>query len=328
MSIDIAVGQLNKPEKETMLFAKQLGVNRIHFNTPQLPGDKYWKYEDLKKLKSQCEEYELNLEAIENIPLKFYHKIMLDLPGKEEQIDNLKRTIANLGKAEIPILGYHFEPTFVWRTSYKETRGGAKVTAYNKKEALEGKNIVEGGILDAGKVKEEKMWENYKYLMDNIIPAAENAGIKLALHPSDPPVKTLAGIPRLFRSVNSFKKAMEIANSEAWGIDLCLGTFSEMEGGSDNVFDAIKYFVPHKKILYIHFRDVEGTVPDFKEAFIGDGNYNPAEVIFLLNKLNFDGFLISDHVPIMTNDSKLSHRARAHAIGYMQGLLKYNQLQN
>jgi len=323
MTIEIAVGQLEKVEKEAVKFAKQLGVNNIHFNTPKIPGDEYWSYQDLIKFKEKCKKHELKLKAIENVPLRFYHKIMLDLPGKEQQIENLKKTITNLGRAGIPILGYHFEPTFVWRTSYQKTRGGAKVTAFNKEEAVKGENIITGGITDAEEISEEKMWENYSYLIDNIIGTAENAGVTLALHPSDPPIEKLGGIPRLFRSVESFKRAEEIADSDAWGIDLCLGTFSEMTGGDKNVFEAINYFVPRHKVIYIHFRDVEGTVPDFKEAFIGAGNYNPAEVIALLKKLNFDGFIISDHVPIMDNDSGLSYCARAHAIGYMQGLLKF-----
>ncbi|SFL56217.1 mannonate dehydratase [Halanaerobium salsuginis] len=322
MTIEITVGQLNKFDRETMIFAKQLGISSVHFNTPQLPGEKYWSLEAIQDLKAECAAYNLKIAAIENIPLKFYDKIMLGLPGKEEQIKYLQKTVFNLGQAGIPILGYHFEPTFVWRTSYAEIRGQARVTAFKQAEAVNGKNIVKGGVKDAEPISEAEMWGNYSYLMENLVPAAEEAGIKLALHPSDPPLASLGGVPRLFRNLASFKRAMEIADSDCWGLDLCLGTFSEMPGGAKNVMAAIEYFVPLQKVFYIHFRDVSGTVPNFKEAFIGAGNYDPAVVIRRLQELKFNGFLLADHVPIMINDSKLSHRARAHAIGYMQGLLQ------
>ncbi|MTI62141.1 MAG: TIM barrel protein [Firmicutes bacterium] len=322
MSINIAIGQLNQADTKTMQFARQLGVNSIQFNTPDIPGNQYWGYKDLLNLNEKCEKFGLKLEAIENMPLKFYDKIMLDLPGKEEQIKNIQRTIINMGRVGIPILGYHFEPTFVWRTAVtKEGRGGAKVTVFDQLKAKQGINIIDGGRRDIKVANEMKMWENYKYFIRNIIPAAEEAGVKLALHPSDPPINSLGGVPRLFKNIESFQKAMKLADSEVWGIDLCLGTFSEMEGGAINVIKAINYFGSLDKILYIHFRDVQGTVPNFKECFLGEGNYNPAEVISLLYKVNFDGFLISDHVPQMIDDSEWGHRARAHAIGYIQGLL-------
>jgi mannonate dehydratase len=95
-----------------------------------------------------------------------------------------------------------------------------------------------------------------------------------------------------------------------------------MEGGKVNVTEMIEYFAPKGAIAYIHFRDVQGSVPDFTECFIGDGNYDPAEIITLLARTGFDGFLLDDHVPKMDGDSDWNHRGRAHAIGYMQGLIR------
>ncbi len=95
-----------------------------------------------------------------------------------------------------------------------------------------------------------------------------------------------------------------------------------MTGGKQNVTEMIEFFAPKGRIAYIHFRDVQGTVPNFTECFIGDGNYDPAEVVALLAENGFDGFLLDDHVPRMDGDSDWSHRGRAHAIGYMQGLIR------
>ena len=164
------------------------------------------------------------------------------------------------------------------------------------------------------------MWSNYRYFIDAIAPVAEEAGVRLALHPDDPPVPTLGGIARIFRSVDALKRALEINPSPALGLDLCLGTVSEM-GGEGSVLEAIEYFGKRGQIVYVHFRDVRGTVPRFEECFLGEGNYDPLRVMRALRSAGFTGFILDDHVPHIVNDSDYSHRGRAHAIGLIQGLL-------
>ena len=102
---------------------------------------------------------------------------------------------------------------------------------------------------------------------------------------------------------------------------LCLGTVSEMTGGAAAGRDAITKFGPAGAICYVHFRQVKGTVPSFEECFLGEGNYSAREVVQLLAASGFDGFLLDDHVPDVVGDTEWGHRARAHTIGYMQGLL-------
>jgi mannonate dehydratase len=131
----------------------------------------------------------------------------------------------------------------------------------------------------------------------------------------------LGGVARILRSPAGFRRAMTIADSPAWKVLLCLGSTSEMEGGAAAVDEMIETFGPLGKIAYVHFRDVEGTVPAFREVFIGEGNYDPAAVMRALDRVGFDGFLMDDHVPFMAADSEYGHTARAHAIGYMQGML-------
>jgi mannonate dehydratase len=242
-----------------------------------------------------------------------------------------------MGRAGIPILGYHWMPNSVWRTSRTAPgRGGAHVTAFDMaqvsqagSEGLRGfvakrdERLSTMAVLDDEEdvVTAEQLWANFEYFNKAVLPVAEEAGVKLALHPDDPPVEMLGGVARIFRNVEGFKRAEEITNSEAWGLDLCLGCCSEMPGGKANVMAMIEHFGPRGKILYVHFRDVQGTVPSFQECFLGEGNYNPAEVMLALERNGFTGFLLDDHVPHMDDDSDYGHRGRAHAIGYMQGLL-------
>lgn len=333
----IAVGQFNELTEEKMVFAKQLGVSSIQMNLlghSPLPGDAQWEYEDLLALRLRAEEYGLTFEAIENVPLHFYDKVMLGIEGRDEQLEHYCNTIRNMGRAGIPVLGYHFTPSSVWRTPPVAGRGGARVTAFDMAlvEAASPAEqrtfaVVRSTAIDeqfaAGRVvTADEMWANYTYFLRAVLPVAEEAGVTLALHPDDPPVESLGGIARIFKSVGDFKRGYELANgSPAWGLDLCLGCCSEMPGGAANVREMIEFFAPKGRICYIHFRDVQGTVPKFAECFIGEGNYNAAQTMLLLKRNGFTGFLLDDHVPHMVDDTPWAHRGRAHAIGYMQGLM-------
>lgn len=329
----IAIGQFNELTDEKLRFAQQIGVRGVQMNTPKLPGETHWEVRDLAALVEKCAEYDLTLEAIENVPIHFYDKAMMGLPGRDEQISNYQTTIRNMGAAGIPILGFHWMPNSVWRTTREAPgRGGAHVTAFdmtqvghadqNKKFLAKTDERANSMVVsEEALLTHDEMFDNYAYFMKAVLPVAEEAGVRLALHPDDPPIPMLGGVPRIFSSVEGFERGAEIADSPAWGLDLCLGCCSEMPGGKINVMTMIEKFGPQGKIFYIHFRDVQGTVPTFQECFIGEGNYDPAEVMLALRRVGFDGFLLDDHVPHMDGDSSWQHRGRAHAIGYMQGLM-------
>jgi mannonate dehydratase len=310
-------------------------------NNPTLPGDHRWEQADVRALVDKVEAAGLKFEAIENVPTHFYHKAMMGLEGRDEQIENYQATIRAVARAGVPVLGLHFMPNSVWTTDRNgTTRGGATARQFDM-------SIVEANIdnlellrsfmpttlgrassmplfgKDGTFISEDQMWDNYTYFMKAVLPVAEEEGLKLALHPDDPPVPMLGGVARLFYKPDNFKKAYDlVGRSEAWSLDLCLGCCSEMPGGKANVTEMIEYFAPKGRISYIHFRDVQGTVPNFTECFIGDGNFDPAEVVALLAKTGFEGFLLDDHVPKMDGDSDWNHRGRSHAIGYMQGLIR------
>ncbi|MCU6708925.1 mannonate dehydratase [Paenibacillus sp. J5C_2022] len=333
----MAIGQFNKLDEVTLAYGRQLGVTGVQLNTPLLPGQGCWELADLLELKHAVERYGLRLEALENVPLSSYNKAILGLEGRDEQIERLQMTIRNMGRAGIPVWGYHFMPNGVWRTSFSSPgRGGAWVSSFDLSKVEpelprsaagnavadgneEVRRLIESGPLEI--ISEERMWQNYEYFIKAIIPVAEESGVKLALHPDDPPVKMLGGVSRIFRSKESFVRAMNMASSDAWGIDLCCGSCSSMDGGANTVKEFISYFGPLGKIAYVHLRDVRGTVPKFEECFLGEGNCNVKEIIQLLKDTGFDGFILDDHVPMIAGDTQWGHRARGHAIGYIQGLI-------
>lgn len=341
MGMRVAVGQFHELTEERLRFAAQIGASGLQMNNPTLPGDHRWEQADVRALVDKVEAAGLKFEAIENVPTHFYHKAMMGLEGRDEQIENYQATIRAVARAGVPVLGLHFMPNSVWTTNRNgTTRGGATARQFDM-------SIVEANIdnlellrsfmpttlgrassmplfgKDGPFISEDQMWDNYTYFMKAVLPVAEEEGLKLALHPDDPPVPMLGGVARLFYKPDNFKKAYDlVGRSEAWSLDLCLGCCSEMPGGKQNVTEMIEYFAPKGRISYIHFRDVQGTVPNFTECFIGDGNFDPAEVVALLAKTGFEGFLLDDHVPKMDGDSDWNHRGRSHAIGYMQGLIR------
>ena len=312
----IGLGQFNELSDERLTYIKQLGADDFLMNTPKLPGEVRWEYADLLAWRQRADAAELRLMALENVPLKFYDKVMLGLSGRDEQIENMQATIRNMGRAGIPILGYHWMPNSVWRTQPPaELRGGAKGTRFNLAEH-DPAELTHGRVYGA-----DEMWDNYVYYLDAILPVAEESGVTLALHPDDPPVETLGGIARIFHSFEGFKRAIDRFDSPNHGLDFCMGCWSEM-GGHDYVIDAVKHFGGRGRIVYVHFRDVQGQVPCFNECFINEGNVDTLAVMQALKDTGFTGFMITDHVPAMVDDTPWGHRGRAYAIGYMTALLQ------
>lgn len=344
MSMRISLGHIDVFDERTAVFARQLGLTGVQFHTPNLLRGEagYWSLAELRALRERCDADGLRIDGLENVPVAHIWKIHRGLPGRDEQIENYCRTLRNMAAVGIDLLGYHFLPTFVWRTDMAAAgRGGALVSAFDLAEAGKGNALASYRLTSAEPLAEpisaDQMWANHKYFLDAVLPVAEEVGVRLALHPDDPPVSTpLGGVARIFTTPASLVAARKQANgSPAWGIDFCLGTVSEM-GGEAAVNEVIDTLGPVGAIFYLHFRDVRGIVPSFRECFLGEGNYNPARVLRRLRDVGFDGFLIDDHVPAMigdpgtwidTSSEAYCSRGRAHAIGYLQGILNALELE-
>ena len=344
----VALGQHSAATHDYLTFAKQLGVGSVQFNmigkgigidqipkSDDLPEDKgYLDASYLKRLKQKVNDYGLVLEAIENVPRQFYADAMLNGPRRDQQIENYQQMARNMGEAGIPILGLNWMPNLVWRTPAAVGRGGVKVTAFDMERALAGEVVT--GITTVPEAEdriysEEEMFDNYVRFMERVLPVAEEAGVKIALHPDDPPVPSLGGIARVFYKPENFKRALEAVPSPNHGLDFCMGCFSEMvyadESNNEGVLDAIRYFGERGKIFYVHFRDVQGCVPRFQECFPGEGNVNVVAAIKTLKEVGFTGFIIDDHVPEMIDDSDWRHRGHAYSTGYIMALVEaVNQL--
>lgn len=322
----IGLGQFMDPTDERLRFIKQLGVDDVLLNMyrysseyPHMPddervpleGEHEWSRENLEELRARVERAGLRLNAIENVPISFYDHVMLGGDRRDQQLRHVKQTIRNIGDAGIPMFGYHWMPSGVWRNTEVTVRGGATASGFDL-------DTIDIERTHDRQYTESELWENYERFLTEVIPVAEAVDVKLCLHPNDPPVASLGGIPQLFRDFESFRRAMELVPSDNHGLEFCLGCWSEM---GEDLPAAIRYFGERDKLFYVHFRDVEGTVPRFNETFLDSGNYDSVRVLRLLADVGFDGLIIPDHVPAVEGDSDWEHRGRAHAVGYLQGML-------
>ncbi|MEO1997796.1 MAG: mannonate dehydratase [Planctomycetaceae bacterium] len=323
----VALGQLQKLDDDTLTFIKQCGVDDVQLNTPGLPGETRWEHADLARLVDHAAGFDVRLIAIENVPIAFVDKILLGQAGREQQLNNMVHTVNNLARAGIPILGYSFMPTGVWRTaSDRPVRGGALATAFDNivaqqitPEAPNANRALSCTGVDR-EITEEEIWDNYCWYVERILPVCEQAGVRLALHPDDPPVPQLGGVGRVFRNFENFQRAMQTFDSPLHGLNFCHGCWSEMRGGA-GVVEAIRWFGERGKIHYVHLRDVQGGAEDFTECWLGDGNCDPVESIRALQETGFRGFLMPDHVPHMLGDTDWCHRGRAWTAGYIKALI-------
>lgn len=235
----------------------------------------------------------------------------------------------NLGEVGVPVLGYKWVAKGVGRTAAEEVRGGAVSTSFDESAS-------DAVAAPDGEYSEDDHWENYRRYVEAVVPVAKEADVKLAVHPADPPVyEELHGIPSLFRSVETFEKAMEMNPSPYHGIKLCLGCFSEM---GEDVLEVLRRFGEQDKIVLVHFRDVVGTTPTFHETWIDDSesNFDELDAMRTLHEVGYRGVLLGDHVPQVEDDEpwdthtagdatpfdKGGPRSRAYTMGYLNGLIK------
>ncbi len=274
-------GQFNQATPEYLRFAQQYGVTDILLNTPQLPtAGGQWQLADLVKLRLSVEQHGMKLSALENVPSNFYDHIMLGGPKRDEQIENWCKSLTNMGKAGIPVLGYHFMVLYVWRTSSTTPgRGQARVTSFDYEL------VKDAPITELGEISDEQMWDNFTYFLKAVIPVAERAGVRMGLHPDDPPISPLAGVARIFRSHSALRRLIETVPSEYNGLEFCQGTISEMP---ENVIHAIRYFGSRGKIFYVHFRNIKGSLNNFVEVFPDEGDIDMLKALRVYKEVGYE----------------------------------------
>ncbi len=332
--------------EQNFRFAKQAGVTHlvVHLtdyfrNADSLStataGDAWgmadptpWSYEDLQSLTDAVRAAGLEVAALENFNPAHWYDVLLDGPRKAEQLEYLKSLIRNMGRVGIGFMGYNFSIAGVWGRTETRARGDAPSVGYIAADAPAETPIPRGQvwnmIYDAnapegtvGPIGDDEMWQRMEGFLNELVPVAEEAGVMLALHPDDPPFPSLRGAARLIHQPDRYQRVLDMVPSRANGLEFCLGTLAEMPGS--DIYAVAEHYSKQGKIGYVHCRNVEGKLPNYREVFIDEGDVDMIRVLRILHENGFDGVVIPDHTPQMACDAPW-HAGMAYALGWLRAV--------
>jgi mannonate dehydratase len=291
--VDIAVGGLPPPDL-------------VHAD------EQPWDLGPLTRLKQRYEEAGFRLAVIEaRPPLNLAKR---GAPGGEAQIATACTLIENMGRLGIPVWCYEWMADFNWLRTRLATpsRGGSVVTSFDLDD-------VPADLPAGPPISEEALWESLGHFLRIVLPVAERAGVKLSMHPDDPPLSPIRGVGRIMRSVDNFHRRLQSVPSPMNTVTLCQGNFTLM---TDDLPAVIRGF--GDRISFVHFRDVRGAPERFEETWHDAGKTDMLACMKAYRDSGVSGVLRPDHVPTVAGDSnaKAGYSAfgRLYAIGYIRGL--------
>ncbi len=287
-----------------------------------------WSQEELDALRRDVEAAGLKLEAIENFDPAHWHDVLLDGPKKPTQLENLKTIIRRVGRAGIPIVGYNFSLAGVaGRITGPFARGGAPSVGMDTPLEAPMPRGMDWNMIydpeappgDTPAVTSAELWRRLEEFLRELLPVAEAAGVRLALHPDDPPMPTMRGQPRLVYRPELYQKVIDLNASPANALEFCVGTLAEMAEG--DIYETVERYSRQGRIGYVHLRNVSGRVPRYRETFIDDGDVDIVRVLRILHQNGFEGVVIPDHTPQMACAAPW-HAGMAYAMGYIKSAIK------
>jgi len=320
----LELGMSANATDEDLRLALQLGLEYVQVTGPgsgapelkgAAPGTFLPDYEYLARVRERFDAAGLRIYNWGNWRSD---SIILGLPDRDAVIAGYCEMLRALARVGIPCTTYAHWSVIpeLFRTEAEPIRGGARAAAFDA-----GKAAAAVARLRYGReYSEAEIWDNYAYFVARAAPAAEAAGVLVAMHPDDPPLPVVAGVPRcIFSSFAGYERALAIADSPNVGVCLCVGCW--LEGGElmgATPEEAIRTFGEQQKLFKIHFRNVDQPLPHFVETFIDDGYKDMYLVMKALQDVGFKGVVIPDHIPRMAGDGS---RGTAFTLGYMKALL-------
>jgi mannonate dehydratase len=304
---------VDSPTDHNLQLAAQVGVEDVVCIYPGL------SVEPLLELKRRVESFGMRLTHLERkIP---HMKLVHNAPGAEEQLAGYKTLLRNMAEASMEVLCYNWMPDDDWQRTRWDApeRGGAKVTQFIRSEVKPAANRSDHESY--GPTSERDLWDNLNRFLESLLPLAEQANIKLALHPDDPPLKDLHGQPRIMGSHAALKRAVELCPSPMNGLCYCQGSLAP--AGEDPV-EGIRMLAPH--IHFAHFRNITGRAESFRETFHDNGDIDMPAVMRMYHEVGYRGAIRPDHAPSMAGETNencgYEMLGRLYAAGYMRGLMQ------
>lgn len=297
-----------------------------------------WEKDKIKALKNVCDNYGLEMQVIESVPV--HEDIKLGLATRDKYIENYIKTLKNLGEFGIKCVCYNFMPVFDWlRTDLKsKNNDGSNSLSYKHEKfiGLDPKNLHLPGWDESYKTEQlndlleqyksithEKLFDNLVYFLNAIMPICNQTDINMAIHPDDPPWD-MFGLPRIITSDKSYKNMFEAVPNKHNGITFCSGSLGA--GRFNNLFEIIKKYC--NRIYFAHLRNIKfDSERDFKETghYTNDGSLDMYQIIKTLVENKFDGYVRPDHGRnIWDEDGKPGYGLYDRALGatYINGLFE------
>lgn len=304
----------SKPDV-TWDYAKQCGVNHGVIRLPEDKGFDLTNKAHWQTVHKRFMDYGITPVIVEPMPNEVHDHIKAGDHVRDESIEKVLKMLPIMRDLHMETICFNWMSHVGWHRTRSDVleRGGALVTEFNLKDYQP---------KTGASITEAELWDNYEYFLKAVIPTAEKCGIKLALHPDDPPVPKLGDVSRIMTSVENIKKAIyDICPSENLGVTMCQATFYIM--GAD-VEKTIKELA--EKIFFVHFRNTTGTLQKYRETFHDNGDLDMAKLLRMYTKLGIDVPIRVDHVPTLkgedTDVAGYASLGRLFAIGYLKGLLQ------
>ena len=316
---------------DTLTFFKQMGIEHVvmptRFNLdpsprPLVPAASRgpqndaplqpWDAGELKRIKDHLGERGLTAGMVN---LGAMWRVLHGKPDARDEIENVKKSIRAAGAAGIPVIEYNFTPLRGSEGYASESgRGGIQLRNYDSTRT---ENLPP--FESVGKHNRAQMWQRLEGFLREVIPVAEDANVRLAMHPNDPPIPSFRGAAQPVRTIADQKRLIETVDSPSNGITLDTGVTTEM--GEDAV-EAIRYFGSRDRINHVHFRNVRVDVPYYKylEVRHDAGDCDMLASMKAFQQVGYRHLIIPDHTPEFTNDSAGSQLGWAFAIGYLRAL--------
>lgn len=307
----------NQPDEKWAL-ARQMGIgSAIAKLAPELTHQPpIYNYDSFARSKEIFNEQGFELTGLEGDQMDMT-RIKLGLDGREKDMELYCAMLQNMGRLGVGLLCYNFMYTGWYRTHKAvPERGGALVSSFSYEAALKEPDN------KYAPVSEARVWEAYQWFIEQVMPVAEAAGVRMALHPDDPPISPVHGIGRIFTSADAVRKALSFSDSPLHGLTFCQGTYTTM---NEDVLNLIGEFGKAEKIFFVHIRDVVGTPRLFRETFHDNGPTDMFKMMKAYKDAGFDGPLRSDHVPTMYGEDNghvgYEMKGNLFGIGYIKGLM-------
>lgn len=299
---------------DDLLFLQQLGIKwaRIEFGEAA-------SFEYMKATQERLKRFDMRIYSAVHYAYR-RTRVQLGQPGRDQDIDEFNRFIADCGKLQIPVANIDWHPANTYTTAEVLTARGYRARQFKLDDF---RQKIEKQAFDRI-YSAEDIWSTYTYFIQAVLPAAEKANVKLALHPDDPPLAMMNGVAKLFVHYDGYRRAEQIAGrSQHWGLTFCIGTWSEGGGKmGKNVFEMIRDFGGRGKIFDVHFRNVSRPLPEFIETFPDDGYQDMSAVMKALRQVKFSGTAQPDHIPLFAGDDKFRRAGVAYAIANMRTMLR------